>query len=157
MKVGIIILLVVAAISAIIGLNQYWAEETRQQGFIFGNELQQIQQDVRDLQTKFYADIDIWEEGQISRTELQERLQFHVDEFHDVLTRYDTLEPPDGFAGAVELFRLSSQAQLESDEQYILWITTSDESAKTRSDLQLKESFDLEMSALAEYNQAKDP
>ena len=157
MKVGIIILLVVAAISAIIGLTQYWAEETRQQGFIFGNELQQIQQDVRDLQTKFYADIDIWEEGQISRTELQERLQFHVDEFHDVLTRYDTLEPPDGFAGAVELFRLSSQAQLESDEQYILWITTSDESAKTRSDLQLKESFDLEMSALAEYNQAKDP
>ncbi|MYB30546.1 MAG: hypothetical protein F4Y18_05875 [Cenarchaeum sp. SB0663_bin_5] len=157
MKVGIIILLVVAAISAIIGLNQYWAEETRQQGFIFGNELQQIQQDVRDLQTKFYADIDIWEEGQISRTELQERLQFHVDEFHDVLTRYDTLEPPDGFAGAVELFRLSSQAQLESDEQYILWITTSDESAKTRSDLQLKESFDLEMSALAEYNQAKGP
>lgn len=156
MKVGIIIL-VVAAISAIIGLNQYWTEETRQQGFIFGNELQQIQQDVRDLQTKFYADIDIWEEGQISRTELQERLQFHVDEFHDVLTRYDTLEPPDGFAGAVELFRLSSQAQLESDEQYILWITTSDESAKTRSDLQLKESFDLEMSALAEYNQAKDP
>lgn len=157
MKIGIIILLVVAAISAIIGLNQYWAEETRQQGFIFGNELQQIQQDVRDLQTKFYADIDIWEEGQISRTELQERLQFHVDEFHDVLTRYDTLEPPDGFAGAVELFRLSSQAQLESDEQYILWITTSDESAKTRSDLQLKESFDLEMSALAEYNQAKGP
>lgn len=157
MKVGIIILLVVAAISAIIGLNQYWVEETRQQGFIFGNELQQIQQDVRDLQTKFYADIDIWEEGQISRTELQERLQFHVDEFHDVLTRYDTLEPPDGFAGAVELFRLSSQAQLESDEQYILWITTSDESAKTRSDLQLKESFDLEMSALAEYNQAKGP
>lgn len=157
MKVGIIILLVVAAISAIIGLNQYWAEETRQQGFIFGNELQQIQQDVRDLQTKLYADIDIWEEGQISRTELQERLQFHVDEFHDVLTRYDTLEPPDGFAGAVELFRLSSQAQLESDEQYILWITMSDESAKTRSDLQLKESFDLEMSALAEYNQAKGP
>lgn len=157
MKVGIIILLVVAAISAVIGLNQYWADETRQQGFIFGNELQQIQQDVRDLQTKFYADIDIWEEGQISRTELQERLQFHVDEFHDVLARYDTLEPPDGFAGAVELFRLSSQAQLESDEQYILWITTSDESAKTRSDLQLKESFDLEMSALAEYNQAKGP
>lgn len=157
MKVGVIILLAVAAISAILGLNQYLAEETRQQGFIFGNELQQIQQDVRDLQTKFYADIDIWEAGQISRTELQARLQFHVDEFHDVLSRYDTLEPPDDFAGAVELFRLSSQAQLESDEQYILWITTSDESAKTRSDLQLKESFDLEMAALAEYNQAKGP
>lgn len=157
MKIGIIILVVVAAISAIIGLNQYWAEETRQQGFIFGNELQQIQQDVRDLQTKFYADIDIWEEGQISRTELQERLQFHVDEFHGILARYDTLEPPDGFAGAVELFRLSSQAQLESDEQYILWVTTSDESAKIRSDLQLKESFDLEMAALSEYNQARGP
>lgn len=144
-------------LSAAIGLNQYLVDQTRQQGFIFGNELQRIQQDVRDLQTKFYADIDIWEEEEISRTQLHERLQSHVDEFNDILLRYDALEPPDGFAGAVELFRLSSLAQLESDEQYILWITAYDESAKTRSDLQLKESFDLEMAALAEYNQAKGP
>lgn len=157
MRIGIIILVVVAAVSAVIGVNQYWADQTRQQGFIFGNELQQIQQDVRDLQTKFYADIDIWEEGQISRTELQDRLQSHVDEFNEMLSRYDVLEPPDDFAGAVELFRLSSLAQLESDEQYILWVTANDETAKTRSDLQLKESFDLEMAALAEYNQAKGP
>ena len=157
MKVGIVILVVVAAIGTALGYNQYVMEQNRQQGFVFGNELQQIQQDVKNLQNDFYADITVWEEGQISKAELQDRLQLHIYQFKEIMPRYDSLEPPDSFVGAVELFRLSSQAQLESDEQYILWITANDEAAKMRSDLQLKESFDLEMAALGEYNIAKGP
>ena len=157
MKVGIAILAAVVGIAAIAALNQYWADQTRQQGFVFGNELQQIQQDIKELQTRFYADIESWEEGQTSREQLMERLQSHAADFEVILPRYDTLAPPDDFEGAVELFRLSSLAQMESDEQYIAWLKTGDEEARMRSDLQLKESFDLEMAALAEYSRAKGP
>ena len=42
-------------IGAIIAYN-YSAEQTKQKGFQFGNELSQIQQDVADLQIKFYSE-----------------------------------------------------------------------------------------------------
>jgi type II secretory pathway pseudopilin PulG len=46
--IGIIIII------AIIAYN-YSADQTKQKGFQFGNELAQIQQDVAELQTKFYS------------------------------------------------------------------------------------------------------
>lgn len=144
------------AIAAAVGWYQYEAEQTRQRGFAFGNDLQQIQDDVKSLQNGFYASIEAWEEGSIGRERLLEELGGHVAEFEDILARYDSLEPPEGFAGAVNLFRLSSQSQMESDRNYIEWLASGDQASKTRSDLQLEESFDLEMAALAEFNLAKD-
>ena len=155
MRSGILILAGVVAAAAALGWYQYSADQTRQQGFVFGNELQQIQDDLKQLQTQFYSSITSWEEGEIGRDELLARLNTHMGGFEEVISRYDGLRPPEGFEAAVELFRLSSQAQMESDAQYIEWISTGQDSAKLRSDLQLKESFDLEMAALAEYNRAK--
>lgn len=155
MRRGILILAVVVAAAAALGWYQYTADQTRQQGFVFGNELQQIQDDLKQLQAQFYSSITSWEEGEIDRTELLARLHAHMDGFEGVMSRYDELSPPDDFEAAVDLFRLSSRAQMESDAQYIEWISTGQDSAKLRSDLQLKESFDLEMAALAEYNRAK--
>lgn len=155
MRVGVIIISVVVVAVAVIGAYQYAAEQTRQQGFAFGNDLQQIQDDIKELQTRFYSSITSWEEGDITRDELASNLQAHLESFQSMIQRYDSLDPPQGFAGAVELFRLSSRAQMESDTQYVEWLRTGQDSAKTRSDLQLKESFDLEMAALAEYNKAR--
>jgi hypothetical protein len=156
LRTGILILAGAVAIAATIGWYQYEAEQTRQRGFTFGNDLQRIQDDVKSLQNGFYASIDAWEEGAIDKERLMKELDGHLAEFEDVLARYDSLEPPEGFAGAANLFRLSSQAQMESDHNYIEWLTSGDQAAKTRSDLQLEESFDLEMAALAEFNLARD-
>ena len=153
---GILILAGAVAIAAVVGWYQYEAEQTRQRGFAFGNDLQQIQADVKSLQNSFYASIDAWEEGSIDQERLLEELEEHLAEFDIILDRYDNLDPPEGFAGAVNLFRLSSQSQMESDSNYIQWLSSGDQAAKTRSDLQLKESFEMEMAALAEFNLAKD-
>lgn len=75
-----------------------------------------------------------------------------MDEF---ILRYDKLSPPESFASAVELLKLSTISQLESDKELIEWIKTGDESAKIRSDLLLQEAFDYEMAGLNEYNSAK--
>ena len=144
----------IVLVSGIIGYN-YYIDQVKQKGLVFGNELEQIQGDVKELQTQFYSKITEWEEGDITKQELLESLEAHVSDFKDTIPRYDRLEPPEPFTTAVELFKLSSQTQLESDIQYIEWLKTGDNAYKTRSDLQLKESFDYEMAALSEFNAAK--
>lgn len=147
-----------AVISVVVGATVWYydaAERTRMQGFVFGTELEGIQDDIKALQTQFAASIITWEEGDIDQTELMAQLQEHINKFEDVIERYDTLTPPAGFEGAVELFKLSSYAQLQSDREYINWLSTGDEASKIRSDLQIQESFQLEIAALSEYNTAR--
>jgi hypothetical protein len=74
----------------------------------------------------------------------------------DILGRYDDLTPPQSFANSVELFKLSTQKQIESDRYLIEWIRTNDTSNKVRSDLLLQESFEDEMAALASFTKAKN-
>ena len=67
-KYNIIIgIILVALIGAIIGYN-YYISQINQKGLQFGNELQQIQDEVKQMQNDFYSKITQWEEGTIRRT-----------------------------------------------------------------------------------------
>ena len=154
-KQNIIILGVAVAIIAGIVIYNYSAEQTRQKGFAFGNELEQIQTDVKDLQTKFYSKKAQWEEGTITQEELFQHYEKHVEKFEKIILQYDSLIPPESFQSAVNLLKLSSQTQLDSDIQYIEWMKTGDESYKVRSDSQYQEALEYEMSGLVEYYSAK--
>lgn len=154
-KQNIIILGVAVAIIAGIVIYNYSAEQTRQKGFAFGNELEQIQTDVKELQTQFYSKKAQWEEGSITQEELFQHYEKHVKKFEEIILRYDSLIPPESFQSAVNLLKLSSQTQLDSDIQYIEWMKTGDESYKVRSDSQYQEALEYEMSGLVEYYSAK--
>jgi len=65
------------------------------------------------------------------------------------------LKPPELFIPSVQLFRLSTQTQLESDKYLREWIQTDDNSTRSKSDELLQQSFQYEMSALQSYNTAK--
>jgi len=146
--IGIIIII------AIIGYN-YSADQTKQQGFQFGNELAQIQIDVAELQTKFYSEKTKWDEGDISKEELLNYYEKHIVEFEKIISKYDALTTPELFESSVELFKISSETQLGSDIEYIKWITTGDESAKVRSDTQIQEAYEYENLGLVEFQLAK--
>ena len=150
----IIVTIAVIIIGAIAGYN-YSVEQTKQKGLRFGNELQQIQEEVKQLQTEFNSKITQWEEGDLSQQELSEYSKNHIEKLQNVILKYDDLIPPKQFASSVELFKLSTQAQLDSDKEFIEWIKTSDDSHKIRSDSLLQESFEYEMMALGEFNAAK--
>ncbi|MCH9657840.1 hypothetical protein K0U27_03940 [archaeon] len=150
----IIAAIAVLIIGGIVGYN-YSAEQTKQKGFKFGNELAQIQQDVTELQIKFYSEKTKWDEGDISKEELLEYYEEHLDKFERVIHRYDQLETPELFESAVELFKISSQTQLESDVEFIKWIATGDESARIRSDSQIQEAYEYENLGLVEFQSAK--
>jgi len=151
----IIIVIITIIIGSIIGYN-YSVDQTRQKGFQFGVELAQIQEDVSQLQTKFYSEKNQWDEGDITKEDLLKYYEKHVKEFKEIISRYDMLTPPELFKSSVELFKLSSQTQLESDEKYIKWITTGDESAKIRSDAQIQEAYEYENLGLLEFQSAKN-
>ena len=150
----IILVIAIAIITGIVSYN-YSAEQTKQKGFQFGNELEQIQTDVKELQTLFYSKKTQLEEGEITERELFEHYEKHVIEFESIISQYDTLEAPESFQSAVDLLKLSSQTQLDSDIQYIEWMKTGDESFKIRSDSQYQQALEYEMTGLVEYYSAK--
>ena len=141
-------------IGLIIAYN-YSADQTKQKGLQFGNELSQIQQEVAELQTKFYSEKTKWNEGDISKEELLEYYEKHISEFKEIILKYDGLDSPELFKSSVELFKISSKTQLESDVEFIKWIKTGDESARIRSDTQIQEAYEYENLGLMEFQLAK--
>ena len=154
-KQNIALAAIAAVIIGAVIWHSYSAEQTRQEGFDFGNELSQIQEDVKRLQIDFNSKITQWDEGDLKTQDLLEHANLHFEELVKVIERYDRLTPPTQFSASVELFKLSTDSQLQSDRHYIEWIKTSQESDKIRSDSLLQESFDFEMLALGEFNKAK--
>ena len=150
----IIAAIAIIIIGAIIAYN-YSAEQTKQKGFQFGNELSQIQQDVAELQTKFYSEKIKWEEGDITKEELLNYYEEHLTEFKKIIARYGELDAPELFESSVELFKISSETQLQSDIEYIKWISEGDEQAKIRSDTQIQEAYEYENLGLVEFQLAK--
>jgi hypothetical protein len=150
----IIASIAIIIIGAIAGYN-YSYDQTRQKGLKFGNELLQIQEDVKQFQIEFHSKITQFEEGDLTQQELSEYSKNHIEKMQNAILKYDDLIPPKQFAPSVELFKLSTQAQLDSDEELIEGIKTGDESHNIRSDSLLQESFEYEMMALGEFNAAK--
>ncbi len=149
------IAVVAAVIVCSIVAYNYSVEQTRQKGLEFGMELERIQDDVRELQETFYSTKVQWEEGDVSDEGLSAFYDNHVLEFGNVISGYDSLEPPEIFDGSVQLLKLSSQAQLESDLAFIEWMRTEDEQSKERSDALLQDALEYEMLGLVEFYSAK--
>ena len=154
-KQNIIIVSIAVIIIGAIGGYNYSADQTKQKGFRFGNELQQIQEEVKQSQTEFNSKVIQWKEGDLSQQGLEEYSKDHIEKLQNVILKYDDLIPPKQFEPSVELFKLSTQAQLDSDKEFIEWIKTGDDSHNIRSDSLIQESFEYEMTALGEFNAAK--
>ena len=149
--IGIIAIVLVVLIVS----YNYNAEQVRLKGFTFGNELQDIQEDLKKKHIDFQTKIVTWEKGDISREEVLDYSSIHIQHMQNILQKYDILSIPDSFVPSVELFKLSTESQIESDKKIIEWIETGDDSLRLRSDILFQESFEYEMAALSEFNNAK--
>lgn len=151
-----IILTIITAIliSIVIGFN-YSAEQTRIKGFNFGNNLQVIQEDLKKIETDFQSEITVFQEGDVSLEEFLVYSDIHISKLEELILKYDNLEVPNSFIPSVDLFKLSSQSQLEADKEIIQWIKTKDLGAKIRSDSLLQDAFEYELAALSKFNAAK--
>jgi hypothetical protein len=150
----IILAIAILIIGSIIAYN-YSTDITKQKGLQFGNELSQIENNVSDMQGKFYSEKTKWAEGDISKEELLKFYEIHVKNFKEIISDYDKLTPPELFESSVVLLKMSSETQLESDLQFIEWIKTGDEKAKIRSDTLIQEAYEYQNLGLVEFQTAK--
>ncbi|KFM14221.1 hypothetical protein AAA799O18_00730 [Marine Group I thaumarchaeote SCGC AAA799-O18] len=133
----------------------YSNEQAKTRGQTFGNELKVIQDDLKNVTHSLDSKISMFKEGNIDRESFLEFTKKHEEEMGEIISRYNFLLTPKGFEKAVELFKLSSKTQLQSDIQIIEWVRTANNAAHIRSDTLLQESFEYEMAALAEYKRAQ--
>ena len=150
----VILSIAIVVISSIIAYN-YSTDVTKQKGLQFGNELSQIENELSDIQGQFYSEKTKWNEGDISKEELIKFYKIHVNNFREIILKYDELSPPELFQSSVTLLKISAETQLESDLQFIEWIKTGDEAAKIRSDALIQESYEYQNLGLVEFQTAK--
>ena len=134
----------------------YSAEQGKIRGYNFGNDLQIIQEELKNEQLNFYSNVRMWEENSITKNEILKLSEMHIKNMNGIISKYDTLQIPDTFSGAVKIFKLSTESQLESDVHLINWIEFGDESEKIRSNEILQQSFEYELAGLTSYNNAKN-
>jgi len=134
----------------------YSAEQGKIRGYNFGNDLQIIQEELKNEQLNFYSNVRMWEENSITKNEILKLSEMHIKNMNGIISKYDTLQIPDTFSGAVKIFKLSTESQLESDVHLINWIEFGDEDEKIRSNEILQQSFEYELAGLTSYNNAKN-
>ena len=150
----IILSIAILIIGTIIAYN-YSTDITKQKGLQFGNELSQIENELSDIQGQFYSEKTKWNEGDVSKEELIEFYKNHVNDFREIILKYDELSPPELYESSVALLKISAETQLESDLQFIEWIKTGDEAAKIRSDTLIQEAYEYQNLGLVEFQTAK--
>jgi hypothetical protein len=149
-----VIVIGIVIIGLVVGVS-YYIEKAKNSGQSFGNNLEQIQSDLKKQTSDYESNKTIWQEGGLTKQEILKISENHLLELEKIVERYDKLTPPQAFTSAVELFKRSTQTQLESDKLLKKWIETGDNSTKIRSDELLQQSFEYETSALVSFNTAK--
>ena len=137
-------------IGVIVGYN-YYIDQVKIKGGIFSNEIEILQEDLTQLQIKYSSNVNIYQENDMTKEEFQIVADEHFEDMQAILDRYDRLLPPEPFKPSVELFKLSTESQLERDKQIALWIETGDEAYNIRADELHQESFSYELAALADF------
>jgi len=145
---GIVIVAVVIALS-------YNFDQAGLKGQKFGDDLALIQSDLKNETQNFDYQLSLYEKGKLSKQEMLNITDSHIEKMQSFLVRYDSLSPPEPFVSSLQLFRLSTQTQLESDKLLQDWIQTGNNSTRTKSDDLLQQSFQYEMNALQSFNNAK--
>ena len=145
---GVILVILTIAVN-------YYLDQSKISGQRFGDQLAQIQTDLKNETLNFDSQLTQYKNGEISQDQMLKITDEHIPEIQKILSRYDELKAPDSFGPSLQLFKLSTQAQIESDQNLRDWIATGENSTKTKSDQLLQQSFQYEMSALQSYNNAK--
>ena len=142
----------------LIGITLYYfysADQAKIRGFAFGNEIQALQEDIHEEQSRFISSIAKWEENTISDEEMVRIGEVHLDAFNILLKKYDNLQPPDAFSKSVKLLKLSLEYQIESHGHRLAWMKSGDELELVRSQELTQLSFEAEQAGLKSFNDAK--
>ena len=142
-------------IVAIVIVVNYYLDQTQLSGQRFGDQLAQIQLDLKNETQDFDAHLTQYKHGQISKNQMLNITDSHITIVQNILPRYEQLKAPELFAPSLQLFKLSTETQIESDQALREWVMTGDNATYEKSNQLLQQSFQYEMNALQSYENAK--
>jgi hypothetical protein len=154
LPVHIAIVIGISLVAITIFVN-YYLDQSKISGQSFGDQLAQIQTDLKNETQNFDVQLTHYKNGQISRDQMLKITDEHIPKIQKMMVSYDKLKAPDLFGPSLQLFKLSTQKQIESDQSLRDWIATGDNATRIKSDQLLQQAFQYEMSALQSYNNAK--
>jgi hypothetical protein len=144
----------IAVIGIVIFVN-YYLDQTTLSGQRFGDQLAQIQLDLKNETQNFDDHLTQYKNGQISKDQMLKITDDHILAVQNILPQYEKLKAPELFAPSLQLFKLSTETQIESDKTLREWIITGNNATSAKSDQLLQQSFQYEMNALQSYENAK--
>jgi hypothetical protein len=144
----------ITVITIVIVVN-YYLDQTQISGQRFGDQLAQIQSDLKNETQNMDTYLTQYKAGQISKDQMLSITDSHLTAMQNILLRYDQLKAPELFAPSLQLFKLSTQTQIESDKTLREWIVTGDNATYSKSDQLLEQSYQYEMHALQSYESTK--
>lgn len=145
----------VATIIIVASYSNNVREETRVAGLMFGNSILDIHESLKAAQEDLALRTRAWESGNMDNESILEYYDGHLERMDSILARYDSLSAPPGFDSAVILFRLSADAQRQSDSEFAMWIKNGEKSHELRSHELLQDAFEYESEGLSAFNAAK--
>ena len=140
---------------ALVIIVNYYLDQTKNSGQIFGDQLALIQKDLKNETLSFDAQETQYNNGQIQKDQMLKATDDHIKALQSFLPRYDKLKAPDLFVPSLQLFRLSTVTELERTNAFREWIVTGDNATKEKSDQLFQQSFQYEMNALQSYEKAR--
>ena len=130
----------------------YSSEQAKMRGEAFSKAIEFIQEDHKNHMYTFDSKVAMFKRGDINKDDFVEFGDSHLLKMSVIISRYNNLQTPQAFVPAVDLFKLSAETQLQSDQNMIEWVRTGDITAQIRSDVFLQQSFEYEQAALYEFN-----
>ena len=130
----------------------YSSEQAKMRGEAFSKALEFIQEDHKNHMYTFDSKVAMFKRGDISGDDFLKFAEKHKLEMEKIIVRYSNLQPPQQFAPAVKLFKLSAETQFEADKYIIEWIRTGDDTARIRSVSSYEQSLQYEQAGLFEFN-----
>jgi hypothetical protein len=120
----------------------------------FEDRLTQIQSGLANGTQNLDMYLVQYKDGKISKAQMLNVTDRHISVMQRILPQYDELNPPELFKHSLQLFRLSTQMEIESDKALREWVVTGDNATYAKSDQLLQQSFQYETNALQSYNDA---
>src|SRR5579863_5365666 len=105
MQVAVAIGVIIIAIVIVVN---YYLDQTQLSGQRFGDQLAQIQLDLKNETLSFDAHLTEYKNGQISKNMMLNITDTHIVTVQNILPRYEQLKVPELFVPSLELFKLST-------------------------------------------------
>ena len=148
--IGLGIIVIVSAV-----FINYYLDQTKITGQQFGDQLAQIQLDLKNETLVFDGHLTEFKTGQIPKDQMLSITDNHIATLQKILPRYEKLNAPELFVSSLQLFKLSTETQIESVKALRQWIITGDNATNQKSEQLYGQSFQYEMNALQSYENAK--